>query len=91
MNNLLTKHILGGLENREKFQIDLLEWFDSHQRDLPWRNNSSLYKTVISEFMLQQTRVTTVIPYFENWIEKFPDFKSLASAKEEEVLKGWEG
>ena len=69
----------------------MLEWYDQHKRDLPWRNNPSLYKTVISEFMLQQTRVSTVLPYFDNWLNNFPDFHALANASEEQVLKAWEG
>ena len=69
----------------------LLNWFDEQRRDLPWRQDPSLYKTVVSEFMLQQTRVSTVIPYFENWLNKFPDFDSLSQADEKDVLKAWEG
>jgi len=88
MNNLLTKHILEDLSNRERFRQSLLEWYDENQRELPWRTDPSLYKTVISEFMLQQTRVSTVLPYFQKWIIKFPDFPSLAQAKEEDILKG---
>ena len=91
MNNLLTKHILKNLPERKKFHQCLLDWYDEHQRTLPWRTRPSLYKTVVSEFMLQQTRVATVLPYFQKWISKFPDFSSLASAKEDEVLKSWEG
>lgn len=91
MIKLPAKHILTKLEERENFQNVLLEWYDQAQRQLPWRTDPSLYKTVVSEFMLQQTRVSTVLPYFKNWLEKFPDFHALAQAKEEEVLKGWEG
>ena len=91
MNNLLTKHILKNLADRKNFQQCLLEWYDEHQRILPWRTQPSLYKTVVSEFMLQQTRVTTVLPYFQKWISTFPDFSSLALAKEDEVIKSWEG
>jgi A/G-specific adenine glycosylase len=77
--------------SKMEFRQSLLVWFDAHQRDLPWRQNPSLYKTVISEFMLQQTRVSTVLPYFENWMIQFPNFKTLANAKEEKILKAWEG
>ena len=73
------------------FQQALLDWYASAQRPLPWRSDPSTYKTVISEFMLQQTQVKTVIPYFERWLERFPDFDALASASGEEVLKYWEG
>ena len=73
------------------FQSSLLAWYDEYKRDLPWRAKPSLYKTVVSEFMLQQTRVSTVLPYFGNWLKKFPDFQALAGAIEEDVLKAWEG
>lgn len=69
----------------------LLAWYDEHQRKLPWRAAPSLYRTVISEFMLQQTQVATVLPYFDRWMQKFPDFEALAAAQETEVLKAWEG
>jgi A/G-specific adenine glycosylase len=91
MNNLLTKHALKQSSQKQIFQKNLLDWYDLQKRELPWRTNPSLYKTVVSEFMLQQTRVSTVLPYFKNWIKKFPDFKTLALASEEEVLKAWEG
>ena len=69
----------------------LLPWYRAHQRRLPWRVSPSLYKTVVSEFMLQQTQVETVLPYFDRWLKKFPDFESLAMASESAVLKMWEG
>lgn len=73
------------------FQKQLLNWFAQEKRLLPWRTQTSLYRTVVSEFMLQQTRVDTVIRYFEEWMIRFPDFQTLAKASEEEVLKAWEG
>lgn len=73
------------------FRESLLHWFDAVKRDLPWRREPTLYKTVVSEFMLQQTQVVTVIPYFNRWIERFPNFEALASVDEEIVLKYWEG
>ena len=69
----------------------LLDWFRAHRRPLPWREAPALYKTVVSEFMLQQTQVKTVLPYFTRWLERFPDFGSLAAAPEDAVLKQWEG
>ena len=69
----------------------LLAWYDEHQRPLPWRTQPSLYRTVLSEFMLQQTQVATVLPYFDRWLQKFPSFDILAAAEEAEVLKAWEG
>ena len=73
------------------FRGRLLDWFDSHKRELPWRIQPALYKTVVSEFMLQQTQVDTVLPYFERWLKEFPDFETLAAAPEDRVLKLWEG
>lgn len=73
------------------FRKALLDWFDQHKRDLPWRRDPAIYKTVVSEFMLQQTQVETVRPYFEKWMAEFPDFPELAAAPESRVLKHWEG
>jgi A/G-specific adenine glycosylase len=75
----------------EQFQDDLIDWFTKEQRDLPWRKERDPYKIWVSEIMLQQTRVDTVIPYFHKFMEKFPTLESLAEADEEEVLKAWEG
>lgn len=76
---------------RADFQAALHGWYRVHQRRLPWREAPSLYKTVVSEFMLQQTQVATVLPYFARWMEELPDFATLAAASEEKVLKLWEG
>jgi A/G-specific adenine glycosylase len=73
------------------FQDALLSWYRVHRRALPWRETPSLYKTVVSEFMLQQTQVKTVLPYFARWLEAFPDFSALAAAPEDRVLRNWEG
>ncbi|MGD7009748.1 A/G-specific adenine glycosylase [Metabacillus sp. 84] len=75
----------------DSFQKDLIGWFQKEQRILPWRENSDPYRVWVSEIMLQQTRVDTVIPYFLNFMEKFPDIESLAKADEEQVMKAWEG
>lgn len=77
--------------NIEQFQLDLLQWFQKEQRDLPWRKDKDPYKIWISEIMLQQTKVDTVIPYFLNFIDKFPTLQDLARAEEQAVLKAWEG
>lgn len=69
----------------------MLQWFKVHRRTLPWREAPSLYKTAVSEFMLQQTQVKTVLPYFARWIEALPTFEALANAPEENVVKLWEG
>jgi A/G-specific adenine glycosylase len=66
-------------------------WYQTQRRSLPWREAPNLYKTVVSEFMLQQTQVKTMLPYFARWLAVFPDFSALASNSETEVLKHWEG
>ncbi|MFV9511389.1 A/G-specific adenine glycosylase [Tepidibacillus sp. LV47] len=75
----------------ERFQEQLLRWFRQQKRDLPWRKDRDPYHIWVSEIMLQQTRVETVIPYYEKFMEQFPTLNDLAQAKEEEVLKAWEG
>ena len=70
---------------------DLLEWFDRVKRDLPWRGSRTPYRVWLSEVMLQQTQVATVIPYFERWLKRFPDVHALADAPLDDVLKAWEG
>jgi A/G-specific adenine glycosylase len=73
------------------FRAALLDWYHTHRRRLPWREEPSLYKTVVSEFMLQQTQVKTMLPYFARWLHALPDFPALAAASEAEVVKLWEG
>ena len=73
------------------FSNNLLRWYDSNSRDLPWRKTHDLYKIWISEVMLQQTRVKTVIPYYLRWVEKYESIKSVAKADELNLLKLWEG
>ncbi|WP_045520039.1 A/G-specific adenine glycosylase [Neobacillus niacini] len=75
----------------KKFQEDLISWFEAEQRELPWRKDQDPYKVWVSEIMLQQTRVDTVIPYFNRFIEWFPTIEDLANANEDKVLKAWEG
>ncbi|MGD9503467.1 MAG: A/G-specific adenine glycosylase [Syntrophobacteraceae bacterium] len=75
----------------ETFQASLLRWFDASARDLPWRRNPSPYAVWISEIMLQQTQVKTVLPYFLRWMKRFPDVEVLSRATSEEILKHWEG
>ncbi len=69
----------------------LREWFSREKRDLPWRHTRDPYKIWVSEIMLQQTRVETVIPYYHRWMSLFPTIETLAKASEEKVLKAWEG
>ncbi|MHA7965799.1 A/G-specific adenine glycosylase [Paenibacillus sp. CAU 1782] len=73
------------------FSTELLAWYRAQKRILPWRKNRDPYRIWVSEIMLQQTRVDTVIPYYLTFMEKFPTVNALAEAPEEEVLKCWEG
>jgi A/G-specific adenine glycosylase len=73
------------------FAEPLVEWYQHHKRDLPWRKTSDPYKIWISEIMLQQTRVDTVIPYYHRFLEAFPTIFDLAGADQQQVLKLWEG
>ena len=77
--------------NSVQLSASLLDWFDENKRKLPFRKNRSLYSIWVSEVMLQQTKVDTVIPYFNSWMKKFPNIKSVAEASEESILKSWEG
>lgn len=74
-----------------KFSIKLIEWYKDHAREMPWRGPVSAYAIWVSEIMLQQTRVETVIPYYQRWMERFPALADLAQASEQEVLRYWEG
>ena len=73
----------------------ILYWYDNNKRSLPWRNKCSLkqkeYFTLVSEFMLQQTQVKTVIPYFNNFLKNIPDFQALAKVNENKLLRYWQG
>ena len=71
----------------------ILKWYDLNKRELPWRRNFSfqkkLYYTLVSEFMLQQTQVVTVIPYFKRFIIHIPNLKSLAKVENKKLIKLW--
>lgn len=73
------------------FRQTLLDWYDREKRDLPWRRTKDPYKIWVSEIMLQQTQVITVIPYYERFLDWFPTVEKLAEAPEETLLKAWEG
>ena len=75
----------------DPIQKHLLDWYDRYKRDLPWRRTKDPYAIFVSEMMLQQTQVKTVIPYYERFLKELPNWESLAKAKEEKVLKLWEG
>lgn len=70
---------------------EFMNWFSQQKRDLPWRHNPSFYEVLVSEFMLQQTVVLAVLPYYLKWMKAYPSLHHLASASSEEVLKSWEG
>lgn len=82
---------LGMAEMLAKIRAALLSHYDRAGRELPWRGESDSYRILVSEVMLQQTRVETVIGRYGPWLERFPDIESLAVAHEDEVLKAWEG
>jgi len=76
----------------DTFSAAVLDWWDRHGRkDLPWQTNPTAYRVWVSEIMLQQTRVATVIPYYQRFMERFPDVRSLAEATQDEVLHLWSG
>ncbi len=76
---------------RPDLRAALLGWYDAHARELPWRGEDDPYRIWVSEMMLQQTRVSTVLGYYDRWLERFPDVAALADAEQDEVLKAWEG
>ncbi|MFQ6673480.1 MAG: A/G-specific adenine glycosylase [Fidelibacterota bacterium] len=73
------------------FAERVMTWYGDHQRFLPWRSESDPYRIWVSEVMLQQTQVETVIPYYHRWLDRFPTVKSVAEAPADAVLKAWEG
>ena len=81
--------------NCKNISKQILYWYDNNKRFLPWRKKVSLkkreYYTLVSEFMLQQTQVKTVIPYFVNFIKKIPSINSLAKVKNKTLMRYWEG
>ena len=81
--------------NKPNISKKILHWYDLNKRILPWRNSNSFkkrqYYTLVSEFMLQQTQVVTVIPYFNRFIRNIPNLKSLAKVQNKKLIKLWEG
>ena len=75
----------------EQFRCDLLNWYDRNKRDLPWRKTKNPYAIWVSEIMLQQTQVATVIPYYERFMATLPTIQSLAEADEQTLLNLWQG
>ena len=77
--------------SKDIFQHNLLDWFSSNKRDLPWRKDYSPYKVWVSEIMLQQTQMERGVSYFNRWMRRFPTIESVALAPEDEILNLWEG
>ena len=85
--------VLPVIENREGFRAALLEWFAKCGKDYPWRRTRDGYAVLVSEVMLQQTQIATVLgkSYYSRFLEIFPDIPALAAAADEPLLKAWEG
>jgi A/G-specific adenine glycosylase len=84
-------HKGGGKIENKKIQRNLLKWYRKNKRDLPWRRATNPYAIWVSEIMLQQTQVATVIPYYQRFLKSFPTVRHLAKADLSRVLKVWEG
>jgi A/G-specific adenine glycosylase len=78
-------------QNGPAFRRALLRWYSKHGRDLPWRRTRDPYRILVSEFMLQQTQVATVLPYYKEWFRRFPNFAALARSSETDVIRAWQG
>ncbi|MGA7852319.1 MAG: A/G-specific adenine glycosylase [Candidatus Acidiferrales bacterium] len=76
---------------QKNLQSTVLKWFRAHQRDLPWRSSRDAYRIWVAEVMLQQTRIAAVPPYYQRFLDRFPNVESLAQAPQTEVLKLWSG
>jgi A/G-specific adenine glycosylase len=87
----LIKEAITTETKKSAIAVRLLRWFASNRRSLPWREGHSAYETWISEIMLQQTQVKTMLPYYARWMRRFPDVLSIAETSEDELLKYWEG
>ena len=91
VNGLCKTKTMTTLLKRDDCAPTLLKWYDENVRAFPWRQTNDPYKIWISEIMLQQTQVQTVIPYYNRWIDKFPDIESVANTNMDSLLKMWEG
>jgi A/G-specific adenine glycosylase len=83
--------ILISAQNRLLFRRSLTRWYRQHGRDLPWRQTRDPYAILVSEVMLQQTQVATVLPFYNKWLDRFPNFAVLAHASKNDVLRVWQG
>lgn len=87
----MTSKPIKTLDYTEPISSKLLNWYQTHQRDLPWRNTRDPYRIWLSEIILQQTRVQQGLPYYERFVDTFPTVQELAAASEQEVLRLWQG
>ena len=78
-------------DSAHSFRRALLSWYRKNRRDLPWRRTTDPYAILVSEIMLQQTQVATVVPYYDKWLRRFPTVAALATASEDDVLHAWQG
>jgi A/G-specific adenine glycosylase len=85
------KQTLGSARGRERLRRSLLAWYDTHRRDLPWRQDRDPYRVWLSEIMLQQTRVAAVLEHYQVFLGRFPTIEKLAAARETSVLAAWSG
>src|SRR5579859_5381612 len=76
---------------RQRFRRRLLNWYDRHKRDLPWRKDREPYRVWLSEIMLQQTRVAAVVDHYQRFLRRFPTIEKLAATRESSVLTAWSG
>lgn len=83
--------VIAAVNDAASFRRALLAWYRKNRRDLPWRRTRDPYAILVSEIMLQQTQVATVIPYYNKWLRRFPDFHALAATSENDVLHAWQG
>ncbi|MEL6607221.1 MAG: A/G-specific adenine glycosylase, partial [Bacteroidota bacterium] len=77
--------------SKTRFATRLVDWYQAHRRDLPWRKTNNPYHIWLSEVILQQTRVVQGLPYYQRFIEQYPTVQALAAAEEEAVLRLWQG
>ena len=79
------------MKSHNNIPVKLLDWYKYNKQEMPWRDDKNIYHIWLSEIMLQQTQITTVIPYYTKWLKKLPTIHAVANTTEDEVLKLWEG
>ena len=79
------------MKSHNNTSSQLITWYNNDKQSMPWRDDKNIYHIWLSEIMLQQTQITTVIPYYIKWLKQFPTIHDVASAPEDDILKLWEG